>query len=743
MDDELVEVIHEFIVESRDGMDELDRDLVSLEQDASDEELARIFRAIHTVKGTSGFLGYARLEAVTHVGESLLSRLRDGSLSVDTDITTALLSMVDAVRSILDSIEAVGDEGTRDDRALIATLARLEAGGAATGALDERVACEATVETGSATDGDATARSVASAADEPGPMCAAGHPHDAPGAAPHDDRTSSSESIRVDVGLLDDLMNLVGELVLARNQILQHGSTDRDTAFVATTQRLDLITTELQAGVMRTRMQAIENVWNKFPRVVRDLSLACGKQARLEMEGKHTELDKSLLESIKDPLTHLVRNCVDHGLESPEGREAAGKAAEGIVRLGAYHEGGQVIVEIGDDGRGIDPAAIRRAAVEKGLSSAEEAADRSDQQILDVIFEPGFSTAAAVTNISGRGVGMDVVRTNIESIGGTVDVSSSVGVGTVFKIKIPLTLAIIPALVITCDGDRFAIPQVNLRELVRIGGHDPYAAIEHVHGAPVHRLRGRLLPLVDLRAVFGQPPLGETAVAEAGITIVVLHADGREFGLVVDDIEDTAEIVVKPLGRTLRDASAFAGATIMGDGRVALILDVLGIAHAIGMGSTAGRPALEVADDPAAAATQRVLMFRLGDRPLGLLLATVSRLEEFDPTSVERTVTRDVVQYRDRIMNLIDLHDTLGIPSAREPDDPLQVIVCSADGHDVGLVVDDIFDIVEEQIDLAAPSPAAGILSSSIIAGRVTDVIDVDAVLRSCVPELFARVVAA
>ena len=537
-------------------------------------------------------------------------------------------------------------------------------------------------------------------------------------------------------------MNLVGELVLARNQILQYGGEQHDSTFSATTQRLNLITTELQEGVMRTRMQPIENVWNKFPRVVRDLTMTCGKQARLEMEGKHTELDKTLLEAIKDPLTHLVRNSIDHGLERPEDRIAAGKPAEGTVRLRAYHEGGQVIIEIGDDGGGIDPDVIRRKASEKGLFGRrpDDDAAYNDRDVLNMIFQPGFSTAEQVTNISGRGVGMDVVRTNIESIGGSVDVQSEVGVGTVFKIKIPLTLAIIPALVITCDGERFAIPQVSLRELVRIDGHDPQSAIEYVQNAPVYRLRGRLLPLVYLHEVFGK----EAPTNSDGVNIVVVQADEREFGLVVDEISDTAEIVVKPLGKILKQVSVFAGATIMGDGKVALILDVLGISESVGMGSSGSRHyGSDGADqDGADADVHRMLMFQLGSQRLALLLESVARLEEFTPDRIESAGTGRVVQYRDEIMPLVFVAEHLGISPARRDTDPLHVVVCVRGERSVGIVVDDIYDIVEQPIDLTPSSDTDGVLCSAVIQHRVTDILDVESVLRTAVPGLFQEAAA-
>ena len=395
----------------------------------------------------------------------------------------------------------------------------------------------------------------------------------------------SDSTIRVDVGLLDKLMNLVGELVLARNQVLQFTSQSADSAFLATSQRLNLITTELQGSVMKTRMQPIGNVWSKLPRVVRDLAAACGKEVRLEMEGKETELDKTIIEAIKDPLTHIVRNSVDHGIERPETRVERRKPAEGCLKMRAYHEGGQVIIEITDDGGGIDCERVKQKALQRALITPEQAARMSDHEALYLIFLPGFSTAEKVTNVSGRGVGMDVVKTNIERIGGTVDLQSQPGKGTTLKIKIPLTLAIIPALIVTSGGDRFAIPQVSLLELVRLEVEQASQQIEFIHGAPVYRLRGQLLPFAYLNRELRLNDADDDGLKPSveATTIVVLQADGHPFGLVVDEINDTEEIVVKPLGKQLKGVASFAGATIMGDGRVALILDVLGLAQRAGV----------------------------------------------------------------------------------------------------------------------------------------------------------------
>lgn len=730
--DELDEIIGEFLVESHENLDRLDLELVELEQQPEPATLASIFRTIHTIKGTSGFLGFGNLERVTHAGESLLSKLRDGKLEVTAEITSALLHLVDAVRQILTDIEHDGGEGTETFDHLVATLAALDAGSAPPRP-PERAVTEPP-----ATVSPPGAPVAPPAEDHADPVAGAApvgglEPDPEPPAPVVEARSGgpsvSDSSIRVDVALLDNLMNLVGELVLARNQILQHTQVvdGADAGLTGSSQRLNLITTELQEGVMKTRMQPIDNVWSKFPRVVRDLAVACGKQVRIEVEGKETELDKTIIEAIKDPLTHLVRNAVDHGIEGPDARVAAGKPAEGVVRLRAFHEGGQVNIEITDDGAGLSAARIRAKAIEQDLITAEQAAQLSPRELVNLIFLPGFSTAERVSNISGRGVGTDVVKTNIEAIGGSIDVQTREGAGTTFKIKIPLTLAIIPALLVGSGDERYAIPQVSLLELVRLDGRDMGTAIEHVHGAPVHRLRGQLLPLVFLDAVLGT---GDGEVAdEESVHIVVLQADGEQFGLVVSEILDTAEIVVKPLGRLLKGVRAFAGATIMGDGRVALILDALGLAEMAGVNrfhrdtSTAG-------EDGAAADQRTVLLFSLGGRRLALLLEMVARLEVFDAAAVEEAGDRRVVQYRDEILPLVFVADELGYPTERTATSPLRVVVYAEGDRSVGLVVDEIHDIVEQAIDITAHTAVPGTLGSAVVQGQVTDVLDVAGVLQ-------------
>ncbi len=636
-------IIKEFLVESGDNLDQLDRDLVELEEDpCSQELLGSIFRAIHTVKGTSGVLGFAKLESIAHVGVSLLSRMRDGKLKLNAEIASALLAMNDALRQILREIESCGLEGDGDYSAVTVRLRSLTEEKAPTPSLS-RIG-EILVETSSVSSQAVEAALEQQQAGDPrklgeilvdrGDL----HPQSLQAALKVQSEAgpqTPGSSIRVDVNLLDKLMNLVGELVLARNQILQFTATQKDSSFVATAQRLNLITTELQEGVMKTRMQPIGNVWNRMPRVVRDLAHQFEKHVRIEMEGSETELDKTIIEAIKDPLTHIIRNAVDHGIELPQVRDARGKPPEGCLKLRAFHEGGQVNIEIADDGAGLNLEKLCRQAIDGGMISADQAARMNERDIANLVFLPGLSTAAKVTNVSGRGVGMDVVKTNIEKIGGAVDIHSTAGQGTTLKIKIPLTLAIIPVLIATSGGERFAIPQVSLLELVRLEGAQKESGIEMIHGAPVYRLRGNLLPLVYLNQ---QLKLPQGSDASEVINIVVLQADDRQFGLVVDDINDTEEIVVKPLGKQFKNCSCFAGATIMGDGKVALIIDVLGIAQMANVIREVRHNAVEAVARQADAVASRDawLVFGLaGNRRMAIPLSMVSRLEEFALQSVE------------------------------------------------------------------------------------------------------------
>ncbi len=769
------DIVKEFLVESHENLDRLDRDLVELEKNPSEREiLASIFRTIHTIKGTSGFLGFGKLEAVAHVGESLLARLRDGELKLNPQLTTALLALVDAVRQMLASIESSGNEGERNDQELIATLTNLMQGddqeGLQSPSVSERAPKPAAARPCAPVPpeniGEILINRGITAADEVSVAIAkqsAGDPRrvgeilvEHGTAKPQDvlealrvqqahGQTASESTIRVDVGLLDQLMNLVGELVLARNQILQFTKRTEDTTLVTAGQRLNLIASELQESVMKTRMQPIGSIWSRFPRTVRDVALSCGKRVRIEMEGQETELDKTLIEAIKDPMTHLVRNAIDHGVERPEVRALAGKSPEGLLQMRAYHEGGQVNIEISDDGAGLDLRKVIHKAVEKGLISSDQAGRLSEREAANLIFLPGLSTAEKVTNVSGRGVGMDVVKTNIERIGGTVDVQSVTGKGTTVKVKIPLTLAIVPALIVTSGGDRFAIPQVALTELVSIDSSQAKGGVETVQGAPVYRLRGRLLPLVDLNRELH---LSERENSCGAVSIVVLHAEDREFGLVVDEINDTEEIVVKPLRKQLKSVKVFAGASIMGDGRVALILDVLGLAQRANVIGESRDAALrqDTGVQQGGDARQTLLLFQSGgDGRMAIPLSSVARLEEFKRNAVERSGRQEVVQYRGHILPLIRVADVVecgsgvGHEDRAVGDSPLQVVVYTEKARSVGLVVDSIVDIVEENVVVERAGARAGVLGSALIQQRVTDLLDVKGVVQAFDPQFYEQ----
>jgi two-component system, chemotaxis family, sensor kinase CheA len=791
------EMVKEFLTESYENLEQLDRDLVALETNPQDHErLQSIFRTIHTIKGTCGFFAFAKLESVTHVGESLLSQLRDGQLRLRPEITTALLALVDAIREMLARIEKTGQEGNSDYEPLIQTLTRLQEGASLAQPrrpVEEVAKDHATLSSAGpkladgktpATQAKVPAKQAPTTPKRLGEMLveegvikredleralvqqAAGDKRflgeiiieqgsAQPGVvlqtllSQHEARTAavSDATVRVDVGLLDKLMNLVGELVLARNQILQFTANHKDAAFLSSSQRLNLITTELQAGVMQTRMQPIGNIWDRFPRVVRDLAVACGKQVRIEMEGKETELDKTIIEAIKDPLTHVVRNAVDHGIEKPDLRQANGKQPEGRIFLRAFHEGGQVNMEISDDGAGICADRVKQKALQRGLIAPEQAARMNQRDLVNLIFLPGFSTAEQITKVSGRGVGMDVVKTNIERIGGTVDIHSQPGTGTTLKFKIPLTLAIIPALIVTNAGQRYAIPQVNLVELVRLQGEQAHKGIENINGTPVYRLRDRLLPLVSLTRVLApELQLGPNAVDE--VTLVVLRTDNCQFGLIVDRINDAAEIVVKPLGKLLKGIDVFAGATIMGDGRVALILDVLGIAKrsgAVGAGHDHSTAVKHNQANERNKDGQSCLLFALGkNRRLAMPLSLVARLEKVSTDRLEKANKREVIQYRGRILPLVRLADLLFCEDTDTctGKDSLQMVVHTQNGRSVGLVVGKILDIVETTLNEEQAAKRDGLVGSAVIHGRVTDLLDLPTIMGMVDPLFYGPAVA-
>ena len=798
---EVDEVIAEFLVESHENLDQLDRDLVALEREPGNRDLvASIFRTIHTIKGTCGFLAFHQLEAVTHAGENLLARIRDGRLELDADRANVLLEMVDVVRGLLGEIESTGAEGEHDHSGLVAKIttsmepAPVSSIATPTSAVDEvdtsapasstddEPASPVNVSTVPETAADDHEASESEPAQvdshEPTPVKAPvkrasrakaaskpaassdNSPNDIPsevvvsqakpsttvhdatsddadehesGRHDSDGRRSVADStLRVDVDLLDTLMRLVGELVLTRNQLLAN-SSQMDAGMIRATQRLNLIASELQEGVMKTRMQPIDNVWSKLPRVVRDLGQQCGREVRLEMVGRDTELDKTILEAVKDPLTHVVRNAVDHGIETPEERLAAGKSREGTLTLRAFHEGGQVNIEISDDGAGIDPDRILAKALERGVITREAADRLTEREVLQLIFAPGFSTKEAVSNVSGRGVGMDVVKTNIENIGGIVDISTELGQGTTIRMKIPLTLAIIPTVTIESGGERFAIPQISLIELVSLNDEQGAARIEYLSGAPVYRLRGNLLPLI-----FFNELLSLEDRSSDGRTIAVLQADGQQFGLVVDEVVNTEEIVVKPLSHQLKRISIYSGATILGDGRVALILDVLALATMSGV-LAGDRSALEQghSDADLDGDEQAHLLVRLGaERRMAIPLGDVTRLEEFRVASVEYAGRRQAVQYRGQILPLIRLSEVFGAMSMPDSEDTMHVVVHTIRGRTIGLVVDEILDITTGPMGAREESTQMGLSGSAVVQDRITELLKVAEAVALADPSL-------
>jgi two-component system chemotaxis sensor kinase CheA len=737
------ETIREFLVESEENLSRLDQDLVELEKHPGDAALlGSIFRTIHTIKGACGFLAFTTLEAITHQAETLLSQLRDGKRELTPALVSLILETVDATRKVLASIEVSGKEGSLrfDD-----LTERLRIAGQLTVAVEKPVApVQAIPSAPPAPKAEAPVDKVAPAPHVDVPIVKeqrsgerrADEDRRKEGGRRDEDTERHSAAvdanIRVGVGLLDKLMDLVGELVLTRNQILQFNTEREDPALNTTSQRLNLITTELQEGVMKTRMQPIGVVWNKLPRVVRDIAVALGKQIQLDMDGAETELDRTIIEAIKDPLMHLIRNSCDHGIETPEIRISAGKLPQGKLTLRAFHEGGQVNIEIGDDGAGIDVTRVKQKAIENGLLRLEQADKLSDRDALALIFLPGFSTAQTVTNISGRGVGMDVVKSHIEKIGGVVDLFSRPGEGTTIKIRIPLTLAIIPGLIIASGGERFVIPQVSLLELIRLEGDAAGKHIEHVHGTPVYRRRGSLLPIAYLNQVLGL----ESAEQSEAVSIVVLQAEDRQFGLVVDGINDTQEIVVKPLGKQLKGLNLYAGATIMGDGRVALILDVLGIGQRAAVFGESHEPARAAEKEKAQVKTklQRLLLFKAGSfERLAVPLSLIARLEEFPLSAIEHASGGQVIQYRGRILSLVSLRAVLepGVSDNEPLPDLVQVVVFNDGDRSIGMIVDQIVDVVEEAVTIRRKAARKGLLGSAVVGKRVTDFLDLNQVIEA------------
>jgi two-component system chemotaxis sensor kinase CheA len=772
------DLLREFLTETSESLDTVDNQLVRFEQDPNNAKiLDNIFRLVHTIKGTCGFLGLPRLEALAHAGETLMGKFRDG-MPVTAEAVSLILASIDRIKEILGGLEATEAEPEGSDQDLIVQLEQMvergmqamaaEAAAPAASAspappaarqrvveqgtlvpqilerelrpgevsLDEleRAFQEAKVEvvTPPAPAARPAPKAEAAAAKETKPAAKKANPE--PEAAAEGDRIAN-QSIRVNVDTLEHLMTMVSELVLTRNQLLEISRRNEDTEFKVPLQRLSNVTAELQEGVMKTRMQPIGNAWQKLPRIVRDLSGELGKQIELEMHGADTELDRQVLDLIKDPLTHMVRNSADHGLETPAERAAAGKPEQGTIRLSAYHEGGHIIICIADNGRGLNTERIKAKAVANGLVSETELEKMTEAQIHKFIFAPGFSTAAAVTSVSGRGVGMDVVRTNIDQIGGTIDVKSVAGEGSSVTIKIPLTLAIVSALIVEAGGDRFAIPQLSVVELVRARANSEHR-IERIKDTAVLRLRNKLLPLMHLKKLLKIDD-GSSSDPENGF-IVVTQVGSQTFGIVVDGVFHTEEIVVKPMSTKLRHIDMFSGNTILGDGAVIMIIDPNGIAKALGASGAASH---EIADENAAmranAAEQltSLLVFRAGSaQPKAVPLGLVTRLEEIAADKIELSNGRYMVQYRDQLMPLVQMDGVSVQTSGAQP-----ILVFADDGRSMGLVVDEIIDIVEERLHIEVAGGEVGILGSAVIKGQATEVIDVGHFLPMAFADWFSR----
>ena len=801
------DLIGEFIAETNESLAQIDVDLVTLEQNPGDQEiLGNIFRLMHTIKGTCGFLGLPRLETVAHHAENVLGRFRDGDLEVKPAFVTLIFQSIDRIKMLIESIEETGAEGDGDDSEIIAKLdavymghdtgdgesvapaapaqaeptqedavdvdasasasAEAAEGAHATAApemlaeLEAMMAAEKANEAGS---GDAPAQPEESAAKEEvlDEVMETAHPTAAAemleeialaqqaeenkkqqavapvaGGKAAPGKPDVVQSLRVNVDVLENLMTMVSELVLTRNQLLQILRHTKDSDFGAPLQRLNHVVSELQEGVMKTRMQPIGNAWSKLPRIIRDISMELGKKIDLEMNGQETELDRQVLDLIKDPLTHMVRNSADHGIEDPETRAMMKKPETGRIVLNAFHEGGHIIIEIKDDGKGLNTERIKQKALDNGIASAEELEAMSSKQIHQFIFHAGFSTAEKVTAVSGRGVGMDVVRTNIEKIGGQIDLTSIEGKGSTFSIKIPLTLAIVSALVVEASGERFAIPQLSVQELV-MASHSGENRIEMIKGTPVFRLRDRLLPLVNLSEVLKmqgiipaveQDEEGEAVEVAANDNryIIVVQLGGYVFGIVVDKVFDTEEIVVKPVASILKDIALFSGNTILGDGSVIMILDPAGIAKATGeisVSDTAeeAQEAVEADISYGREKTSMLLFRAMDETPRAVQLALVSRLEDVDMTKVERAGGQMMVQYRGALMPLIPFAASMEIPEqGMKP-----TLVFSDGQRSMGLFVDEILDIVEDHMDVQLSSEKPGYLGSAIIRDQATDVVDV------------------
>jgi two-component system chemotaxis sensor kinase CheA len=723
------DLIHEFIAETIENLNDLDTALLSFEENPQDKPLLdKIFRTLHTIKGTCGFLGLARLERVAHNAETLLDQFRSQQQIATPHDVHLILQALDRIRVIIDGIHGTGTEPDGDDSTLVAALQQAiqtESGSQHTARnpteeLDEAIRQMELAEKANMHSEPATPTP------ENIPTPPAAPPATSPQAHPdseHNQTHIANQFLRVNVDTLENLMTMMSELVLTRNQLVQFAKNQGQDVLSGSLQRLNFVVSELQDSVMKTRMQPIGNAWTKFPRIIHDIARDQEKKINLEMIGEDVEIDRQVLELIKDPLLHMVRNSADHGIEEPGERVMADKPMTGTITLKAWHEGGYITIQIRDDGKGMNPERIKRVALERGLATEQTLSTLSDRQILQYIFQPGFSTAEKVTSVSGRGVGMDVVRTNIEKIGGTIDLESRVGHGSCFTIRIPLTLAIVSALIVESDQCRYALPQLNVQELIKISP-DSNDKIEWVGGKPVLRFRERILPLVPLQSLLRDQDISEENFHTPDCYVMVTILGSALFGIIVERVFDTEEIVVKPASTLLRDLDVFAGNTILGDGNVIMILDPAGIAKQAQIDISSHIQEVEqTSHDTDSEDLASLLLFRTGEEERAAVPAfLVSRIEEFPRQRIEFSGGRPVLQYQGR---LIDLHV---LAKGTSHKDMIKALIFTDDRSQnaFGIIVEEIYDIVHDRLDIQQYVDRPGYMGSAIIKGRATDILDVN-----------------
>jgi len=746
------EILKDFLVEAKEGITKLEEEFVELEKDPENVEILKsLFRSMHSLKGASGFFGFKSLESIAHFSEDILAKLRDGLLKPEPEIIDMLLQAVDQIKYIVAHLEEHKQEPV-DDRVLefIVSLSNF------TEKLKKRVEgkeekkepeepkvekidleknAEEKPEPGSNKTEEKEEKEEKEESAGISPQLVREDKkeekpkekfQDMPGVVPSKELTETH--VKVDVHLLDQLMNLAGELVLARNRVVQLASKFHDADLQRSVQTLSMVTSELQEAIMKTRMQPIGTVFNKFPRIVRDLSRQLGKKVNLKLEGTETELDRSIIEAIKDPLTHLVRNSIDHGIEPPEERVSLGKPEEGLLVMRAYHEGGQVVIEIEDDGRGIDVEKIKRKAIEKGLLDPREAERMSEKDILLLIFKPGFSTAEKVTQVSGRGVGMDVVKTNIEKLGGTIELNTMKGKGTTVRVKIPLTLAIVPALIVTSQDQRFAIPQVSLRELVAI---NPEKDLLKIGNTDFYRLRGEIIPVLSLSKVLNRLQHSQEK------NLVILNAGDRFFGLLVDQIYDSEEIVVKPLGKWFKNIPLYSGATIMGDGKLALILDIVGLMKMLGVALEELEKGLAEEKVLTIEETQFILIFEVGKDNFAVPLALISRLDKVKSDQITTIGGKEVLLYKGKVIPILRLENYLPI-SYPEYGEEVSVLFFTEREKTVGIICSRIVDTLETTLEVDTTIyQQPGIIGHRIIHDRTVLFLDIFKIIEMFDPEWF------